>query len=241
MMDAFNSGEDIHSKTAALIFRKPLSEVSDEDGSCPIGSGMFSERFWGKKANHALNYDMGFRSFALIYEIPEKEARFIVSAYHTAYPGIKQYYEWVQNQLRTRTLTNPFGRKRKFMGRWGHDLFKEAYSWIPQSTVADKINRDGVLFIYNNQQWFRHAELLNQVHDSVVFQIPLDVGWHYHAEALLRIKQSLESRITWRIRSFAIPVDLDIGLNLKDMKSVDIEDADVDKLTERLEEAYGNL
>jgi hypothetical protein len=47
-----------------------------------------------------------------------------------------------------RSLINPFGRRRIFMDRWGDELFKEAYSFIPQSTVADKLNRDGLAYIY---------------------------------------------------------------------------------------------
>jgi uracil-DNA glycosylase family 4 len=224
MIEAFESGIDIHNQTAGLIFRKPIDEISDEDGSSAIAGGRYSERFWGKKANHGLNYDLGYRSFALYYEIAEKEAKFIVSSYHTAYPGIRQYYEWVQSKLRTnRTLENPFGRKRKFMGRWGHDLFKEAYSWIPQSTVADKINRDGVLFIYQNQQWFKEVELLNQVHDSIVFQIPISVGIEKHADILMRVKKSLESSINWRTQTFSIPVDIEMGRNLKDTYKVNAD------------------
>lgn len=243
MMSAFSSGEDIHSKTASLMFRKPIEDISDKDRSSPIGTGEYSERFWGKKANHSLNYDMGYKSFAFTMEIPEKQAKFIVSAYHTAYPGVRQYYEWVQNQLRTnRTLTNPYGRKRRFMGRWGHDLFKEAYSWIPQSTVADKINREGLLFIYNNQQWFKKIELLNQVHDSIIFQIPIDIGWNAHAGMLTLIQKSLESEVTWRIRTFSIPLDIKMGLNMRDMEKVKVNDNPKnDKLSERLREAYKKI
>jgi len=224
MIEAFERGIDIHSQTAGLIFRKPIDEISDEENSCPIGGGRFSERFWGKKANHGLNYDLGYKSFALYYEISEQESKFIVSAYHTAYPGIRQYYEWIQSKLReNRVLVNPFGRKRKFMGRWGHDLFKEAYSWIPQSTVADKLNRDGVLYIYQNQQWFKYIELLNQVHDSIVFQIPISIGVDKHAEMLVRIKKSLESPITWRTQTFSIPIDIEMGTDLKNTHKIDVK------------------
>ena len=223
MIEAFESGVDIHAKTASLIFRKPVDEISDEPGSCPLAGGKYSERFWGKKANHGLNYDLGYKGFAMYYEMPEVEAKFIVGSYHTAYPGVRLYYEWIKSQLSTdRILENPFGRRRKFMDRWGHSLFKEAYSWIPQSTIADKLNRDGVLFIYNNQQWFKPVELLNQVHDSIVFQIPIDIGLQEHASILYRIKNSLETPIKWRIQDFSIPTDLEMGMNLKTTHEIDI-------------------
>ena len=239
MIQAFESGIDIHSQTAGLIFRKPVDEISNEPGSCDIAGGRYSERFWGKKANHGLNYDLGYKSFALYYEIPEVEAKFIVSSYHTAYPGVRQYYEWVQNKLRDdRILQNAFNRKRKFMDRWGHTLFKEAYSWIPQSSVADKLNRDGVLFIYRNQQWFKEVELLNQVHDSILFQIPINVGLERHADILTRIKDSLESPITWRTKSFSIPVDLEMGVNLKTTSAVDLSK---DSMKDAIEEIFKGI
>lgn len=221
MIKAFETGMDIHRLTASLIFNKPYDEVSNEPGSCPLAGGRYSERFWGKKANHALNYGLGYRTFALYYELPENEAKFIVERYHAAYPAIRQgYHEWVREQLaHNRTLTNPFGRRRVFLGRWGGELFKEAYSFLPQSTVADIINRRGLLPMYDDPL-FRQVVLLNQVHDSIVFEIPVE-DWDYHASVLRALKESLEQPIEWRGMSFVIPAEIKLGLNAKDTIEVD--------------------
>jgi hypothetical protein len=106
------------------------------------------------------------------------------------------------------------------MGRWGDELFKEAYSFIPQSTVADKLNRHGLVFLYQQQDMFKKVELLNQVHDSVVFQIPLSAGPAYAATALELLKANLEQPIKWRSAEFVIPADISVGTNLGDMKEV---------------------
>jgi uracil-DNA glycosylase family 4 len=216
MIMAFEKGTDIHRQTAGLIFGKRMEDISDEEGSSTIGGGLFSERFWGKKANHGLNYDLGYKTFAFYYEIPEAESKFIVDRYHLAYPGIRQYHAWVRTQLsKDRTLTNAFGRKRLFLERWGDELFKESYSFIPQSTVADKLNQDGLAFVYYNQQWFRPIELLNQVHDSLVFQINYKQFTYIQmADCLLRLKASLESPINWRGTQFSIPADFEVGFSL---------------------------
>ena len=216
MIEAFESGTDVHSLTAALIFSKPIDMVSREDGSCSLGDGSHSERFWGKKANHGLNYDLGYKSFALYYELPENEAKLIIDKYHNAYPGVRQtFHAYVRRQLsETRTLTNLLGRRTRFLGRWDDSLFKEAYSCIPQGTCGDLINERGLNYIYYNPQLFAHVELLTQVHDSVGFQIPLSVGWHYHAHVLNLIKQSLETPLEWHGREFVVPVDLSVGLNM---------------------------
>lgn len=222
MIKAFEGGIDLHRQTAALIFNKTLDKVSDEDGSAAIGGGTFSERFWGKKANHSLNYDFGFRSFGLLYEISETDAKFIVDRYHTVYPGVRQYHAWVRAKLaKTRTLQNAFGRSRLFLDRWGDELFKEAYAYIPQSTVAEKLNNDGLCHVYYNQQWFAPIELLNQIHDALAFQISHQkFGWEIHAECILRLRDSLESPIRWGLTEFRIPVDLKVGFGFsKDKKA----------------------
>lgn len=221
MISAFEKGIDIHNQTAGLIFGKPPGDISDEDGSSPFKDGK-SERFWGKKANHGLNYGLGYRSFALEYEIPEAQAKYIVGRYHAIYPGVRQYQAWIKQELylKGRTLTNCYGRKRIFMDRWSDKMFRDASNFIPQSTVADKINQDGVAFIWKN---ISEVELLNQVHDSIVFQIRLDVDWEQIAHIILRIKKSLEIPIRWKTREFVIPVDLKMGMNMKDMVEIDIK------------------
>jgi DNA polymerase I-like protein with 3'-5' exonuclease and polymerase domains len=176
-----------------------------------IGNGNDSQRQWGKKANHALNYDMGYKKFAYIYEIGEKEAKRIYKKYHSAYPGVKKFHNKVKNSLRkNRTIENLFGRKRRYFLRWGSQLFTEAYSFIPQSTVADKINEHGVLFIYENQDLMPEVEFLNQIHDSIVFQIPVDVGWKRHEELLGLIIDSLETTIHYEGRPLNIPAETNI-------------------------------
>ena len=216
MQSAFERGIDMHRQTAGLIFGKPSEEVSDEPGSTSIGGGKYSERFFGKKSNHSLNYDLGYKSFAFILEIPESDAKFIVDRFHLAYPGIRAYHAWVRDKLsKGRTLENPYGRKRLFLDRWGNELFKEAYAWIPQSTVGDKLNIDGILYAYYNQSIFAPIDLLNQVHDSMVFQCNVkQYSMERIADCIMRLKDSLEKPVVWRDTSFVIPIDLEMGISL---------------------------
>lgn len=214
MIQAFEEGRDVHRLTASLIFGKPESEISDEPGSTTIGGGAYSERFWGKKSNHSLNYDEGYKTFSLICEIPEPEGKFIVDRYHQSYPGVRQgYHSQVRSMLsRDRTVTNLLRRRRLFLDRWGDSLFKDAYAQIPQSSVADIINERGLEYIWYNNSMFQELELLIQVHDSIVFQLPLALPWHEHARMLRAIKLSLETQLEWRGRVFVIPVDLEMSI-----------------------------
>lgn len=241
MIEAFETGKDVHSLTGALISGLPPEEVKrqhDEGINCPLGQGVYSWRFWGKKANHGLNYGLGYRTFGFYYEISESDANFIVTRYHQAYPGVHDYHRWVEEELRQgRRIKNSFGRTRLFMERWGDELFKEAYSFIPQSTVADIINRRGLLEVYYDQDKYHDVELLNQVHDSIVFQTPISIGWRAHATILLSIRKSLETPIVWRGREFVIPAGLDVGPTMTQRADV-MWSSDVDEMARRLEEAW---
>ena len=219
MIEAFESGKDVHKLTASLIFQKPIDQIVTEDDmnngapACPLGDGTHDERFWGKKANHGLNYDLGYVTFALYYEMPETQAKWIINRYHMAYPGVRNsFHAMVRGMLKNgRVVTNLMGRKTLFMGRWGDQLFKEAYSCIPQGTVGDLINERGLNYIYYNQHKFSAVELLLQKHDEIVFQIPRSLPLIQHAEILLDIKRSLETPLqTLDGREFVIPADISV-------------------------------
>ena len=222
MMAAFENHIDIHKQTAALIYGKPLDAITPE------------ERQWGKKANHGLNYGLGYRSFALRWSIPEKDAKFIVERYHMAYPGIRvNYHRSIKNCLSAdRYLENPFGRRRLFMDRWSDDLLLSANSCIPQCTVADKINEQGIIYAWENCEY---VELLNQVHDSIVFQLPLSIGFAAMAREVILIRDSLETPLIWHNRTFVIPVDIQVGRNLHDLTRLSADT--VETLVEELANA----
>jgi len=226
MIAAFERGVDIHRQTAGLIFGKDPEDISDEDGSSSIGGGLQSERFWGKKSNHELDYDMGYRGFAMICEISDSEAKFIVDKFHAVYPGVRQYHAWIRAQLnKNRTIENCLGRKRLFTNRWGDELHKEAYAFIPQSTVADVINERGLTYVMDNPL-FWGIEILNNVHDSLVVQISYEkVPLQQHADALKLLVNSLQTPLTFRGQTFYIPADIAVGrsLNKKLMKKIDMK------------------
>ena len=214
MIQAFESGLDLHRNTAALIFNKPYDQISKEPGSSPFAVDK-SERDVGKQSNHSLNYDLGYKSFALKYEMQESDAKRIVEAYHSVYPGVRQYHAWIRALLaKGRSVQNCYGRTYTFMERWGDKLFKDAYAFVPQSTVADHLNRFGFCFVYyHTSQLFKPVELINQVHDSIVFQIPVDIPLDQHTEILRTIVASLETPIPipWRGTSFRIPADVEVA------------------------------
>ncbi len=256
-IEAFEQGIDLHRMTASFIFDKPYDQISAEDGSSTLGDGRQSERYWGKKGNHAINYDVGYKTFALVNEMPETDAKMLLEKIHRGYPQIRGvYHATIQNMLKTnRMVTNLFGRNRLFLGpifptptvprSLCENTYREAYAQMAQSTCADKVNEQGIEFIYYNQELFKPVELLAQIHDSIVFQIPTSVPWIEHARILLLIKASLETPLVWHDKEFATPVDLSIGFNMckenmKEVKSKVIPSSP-ELLAEKLQEIYNDL
>jgi uracil-DNA glycosylase family 4 len=240
MKEAFDTGRDVHKQTASLIFNIPFDQVSDEPGSSPMGNGEHSQRFWGKKSNHAFNYGEGYGKFSLDCDLPETEGKFIRERYHQMYPGVRQYWNWVTEVCRknNRMLTNLFGRKQLFLGQWGDDLFKDLYAFIPQSTIADKINRQGIIPIYEDQHNLGIIDLLNQIHDAILFQISMEHSWLKHAEAILKLWDLMSTPLEWHGSKFIIPVDFKMGTNLADEVKIKYE-PEAGRLAKQLSDLYG--
>ena len=241
MIAAITEGLDVHAHTASLMFGVPIEIVSYEhkavghitnpDMIAEVRSKdeilkAFNSTKWprtmslrqcGKKSNHGLNYDERYRNFALINEMLETEAKRVIDLYHTIYPGIHLYYETVKRQLqKDRTLTNCFGRKVGFLGEWNEDLWKSAYSMLPQSTVVDSLNK-GMVHIYHDESITRELglDILAQVHDSILMQIPIRVVQDKEVwESLLtKLKTYLTPTLCYNGREFTIATDGKVGLN----------------------------
>lgn len=257
-IEAFEAGLDLHRLTASVIIGKPFDQISNVDGSSDIGDGRQSERFWGKKGNHAINYDIRYKEFSLTNDLPESEGKQILETVHRGYPQIRGGYHLViQNMLKqNRTVTNLFGRSRLFLGpiipsypnvpkSACEATYREAYAQLPQSTVADKINEQGIEYVYYNQHLFRLLELLAQIHDSIVFQIPLSAPWEEHARMILLIKENLEQPLYWHETEIKTPCDLSIGFNMCKEEMIEYKSKEipgnVDLLAMKLKETHDRL
>jgi uracil-DNA glycosylase family 4 len=206
---AFEEGRDVHALTASHLFNKPPEEVTPE------------ERYLGKQCNHAFNYKEGYRTFkdhinmhadVTGVSISEALARQLRDAHLAAYPEIEWYWAWVEKQLRhNRTLINPFGFKRVFLGNIGDDaVLRDAYSWIPQSTAPDIVNR-AMISIYRDLRE-EGVRVVLQVHDALLVEIPEDKVDLIAPEIVRRMTIPIVLNDT----TITIPVDYSIGHNWKE-------------------------
>ena len=171
----------------------------------------------GKKGNHALDYDMKYRRFALENEMPESEAKILVDHYHKkAYPGIKKWHEVEKNQLNeNRTLVNCFGRKRIFRDAWGPELFDAAFAFKPQSTVYDICRRGMKKTWDDTTPAFRddHIQLRAHVHDSNMYQFDFDDLLLFADSAVKIGLDYMNPTLEYNAQEFQIGTTMKIGLD----------------------------
>lgn len=219
MIRAFEEGQDVHALTGCLVFSVPYEEVKDivrlplieaikiHPGLQILGDGTKSLRDWGKRAGHGQNYRLGARTLAIMYEMPEGQARIILNKYHQGWPGIQHYHNWVDNEVQSKGyLTNLFGRSRYFTEHL--QLAKQrGLSYIPQSTVGELTNQNGVVFVWNNEIC-REVIPLNIIHDAILIQIPNTLSFAEHAMILKTIVRSLDMELAWKDFTFKIPTSI---------------------------------
>lgn len=188
---------DIHRRTAALFFG--LTSTLDLR---PIELGVVdylekdgAERFTGKMFRHAGNYDMGkgramneFNVNAQKYEIntsiSEWKAGQFIELFHKASPKIRGvFHRDIKRCIDSnRSLVNPYGRPRVFNGRYDDSLYKEAYAYIPQSTVADTLF-SGAIAASDEFGEDTPAMFLSENHDALTLQVPKG-NWESYAKVI---------------------------------------------------------
>ncbi len=102
LIDAFESGTDIHTETAARVFGVGLDEVQPD------------MRAKAKMVSYGLAYGMEAYGLGQRLNIPTKEAQVILDAYFAAFPNVHAYMDRVVEEARARGYTETlFGRRRQ--------------------------------------------------------------------------------------------------------------------------------
>jgi len=189
----FEEGGDIHSQVAEWV-------------GVPRGLA--------KRLVHASNYGIGVRTFAHHAGIKEGQAREALQKYFDTFPRIRMWQLQIQADLsKSRILETPMGRKRVFFGRWGEQLFREAYSFIPQSTVADVLN----LALINISRMRPEWEIMLQIHDAFVIQVSEQ---EEKLEIVGELRKAFDIPLTIEGRTFVIPIDIKCGKNWEEMEKI---------------------
>lgn len=101
MIDAFNSGEDIHAATAAKIYKIPIGEVTSD------------MRRKAKTANFGIIYGISVFGLAERLAVPRGEAKELIDGYFETYPQVKTYMDACIHDAQDKGYVETvFGRQR---------------------------------------------------------------------------------------------------------------------------------
>ncbi len=171
MQQAFCSGEDIHTATAAQVFRVDKSQVT------PL------QRRHAKAVNFGIVYGISEFSLAEDIGVSRYEAREYIDNYLATYHGVRDYMKNIVAEAReTGYTTTLYGRRRyipelkssNFNIRQGAERI--ALNTPIQGSAADLIKLAMIRVENALNRRYPQAKLLLQVHDELIVECPEDIA-----------------------------------------------------------------
>jgi len=206
LVAAFQSGQDVHRRTAAEIFGVSVEEVTDK------------QRAVGKTINFGVVYGMGASRLSRDLGITRQDADRYISAYFDRYGAVRAYFDGLVGDARTLGYaTTMFGRRRPIpeLSSSRHHLraFGErtAINTPIQGTAADIIKL-AMLEVQERivaDAW--PAQMILQVHDELVFEVRDDALEAFTEVACKAMREVVELRVP-------LVVDTGIGKTWFDCK-----------------------
>ena len=169
LIEAFLSGEDIHTMTAAKVFGVPYEEVSSD------------LRKKAKAVNFGIMYGIGEYSLSEDLGISRAQAKAYIDSYFEKFPQIRSYLDRVQEEAkRDGFVCTLFGRRRyipeiassnKNLQHFGERV---AMNSPIQGTAADIIKIAMIRVAERLKEMKLDARLIMQVHDELLIEAHRD-------------------------------------------------------------------
>ena len=185
MVDAFQKGQDIHTRTAAEVYGVPMEEVSREMRSS------------AKAVNFGLVYGISEFGLARNIGVSRKQAGDFIVRYFERYPGVKKFMdEAVKKGYDQGYAVTMMGRRRQLpelkssnanVRNFGE---RAAMNTPVQGTAADIIKLAMVRVHGALKKEGLKARLILQVHDELLIETPQE-----EAETVARILQECMEQV----------------------------------------------
>jgi DNA polymerase-1 len=197
LIEAFQSGEDVHANTARRIFG--------------IGAGALDPalRARAKVVNFGVMYGMGARSLSEQMGIPLEEARDFIAGYFRVYSGVRDFLDHNLDEARRRGYVETlFGRRRYLPGlastRGGERASAErvATNAPIQGSAADLMKLAMIRVHAALKRSSPSARLLLQVHDELLLECPARDA----AAVSALVRAEMEGCMTLRV-----PLEVSVG------------------------------
>jgi DNA polymerase I-like protein with 3'-5' exonuclease and polymerase domains len=222
---------DIHALTASWFFGG-----SESDYSKKILGYEHPIRFAGKTLRHAGHLGAGKRRASIElntqarkYKIPitisEAIAERALKIFHFKSPRVQAVFqaEVIEALKRNRQLVAalpygidaPMGGKRTFYERFGEDLFRQGFAYIPQRAVSDNTKAAALRI----RQRIPEIKIVMEAHDALLFCIPIVKKDEWIPIIRKEMERPIDfSHCTLRRHLLRIPCDIEVGKNYMDLK-----------------------
>jgi DNA polymerase-1 len=197
MLDAFKSGEDIHSATAAKVYGVKREEVTSD------------MRRNAKMVNFGIIYGISAFGLADRLNISRSEARGIIENYFRQYPYVKEYMDHSIQQAREKGYVETIMGRRRYLrdinsGNATVRGFAErnAINAPIQGSAADMIKIAMINIDNDIQSASMKSRMLLQVHDELVFDA--------HLSELDELRKLVEHRMKTAL-NLKVPIEIGMG------------------------------
>ncbi|MGM9602810.1 MAG: DNA polymerase I [Faecousia sp.] len=171
MQNAFISGLDVHTATAAQVFGVAPESVT------PL------QRRHAKAVNFGIVYGISEFSLAEDIGVSRYEARDYIDSYLAGYPGVKKYMKQVVQEARERGYTQTLYGRRRYIPELKSSNFnirqgaeRMALNTPIQGTAADLIKMAMIKVEKALGENYPQAQLLLQVHDELIVECPEEIA-----------------------------------------------------------------
>ena len=197
LIDAFQRDQDIHSRTAALLFDKDASRITPD------------ERRGAKTINFGLIYGMGPQKLARELGISVNQAKKFIARYFEKLGVLKAFYETlIEDALLRGFVTTLAGRRRLLPELHSRNqqaqaqARRQAVNTVIQGSAADIIKL-AMLRVHADQRLAElDARLILQVHDELLLEAP-EAAANEAAQILRRLMQE--------VTTLLVPLKVDLG------------------------------
>lgn len=211
----FGGGEDDYSKKK-LGYEHPIRFVGKTlRHAGHLGAGK-------KRAAISVNTDA--RKFKIPITITEAIAGQALDIFHKKQPRIQKVFQHgiVETLKRNKTLIaglpygiqSKYGGRRVFYERWGEELFRQAFSYIPQRSVSDN-TKCALLRI---RERIPNIKCVMEAHDGLLFSVPISYKYEYAAIIKYEMERPIDfSTCSLPRRELVLPCELEYGTNYCDL------------------------
>ncbi len=167
MLEAFQSGTDIHLATAAKVYDTPLLEVSSD------------QRRNAKTVNFSIIYGAGAQNLSQQLGLSRSDSKKLIEAYFDQYKGLKAYMQRVVDEARqTEYVATILGRKRYLRDLNSRNQLarsnaeRMAINSPIQGSAADLIKIAMINIQIALKEKGLQTKMILQVHDELLFDVP---------------------------------------------------------------------